>query len=67
MQKSRYKRDKMGCLPGDICKGRKIAMLEGKDKSKCAKTYKKDFQKKTNRKFRHNSNKEIAKLIVPKS
>jgi hypothetical protein len=49
----------MGCLPGDIYKTRKAAMLEGKDKRPCAKTYRKDFQKKANRKFRHNTNKEI--------
>lgn len=53
MNKSRHKRNKMGCVPGDISKFRKIEMLE-KGNSECAKSYRKDFQKKANRKFRHN-------------
>jgi hypothetical protein len=57
--KARYKRTKMGCLPGDISKGKKAAMLEGTDKSNCAKSYRKDFQKEANRKFRHTANKDI--------
>lgn len=34
MERARYKRSKMGCLPGDIAKRHKIAMLE----KKCADT-----------------------------
>jgi hypothetical protein len=58
MNKARHKRSKMGCLPGDLPKSKKIRMLEGED-TPPAKTYRKDFQKKANRKFRHDSNKEI--------
>ncbi len=61
MMKSRHKRAKMGCLPGDISKGRKAKMLEGKDNSPAAKSYRKDFQKKANRKFRHTAVKEKNK------
>lgn len=57
--KSRYKRTKMGCLPGDVSKGSKAKMLEGKSDSLGAKSYRKDFQKKANRRFRHNAKKEI--------
>lgn len=53
-ERSKYKRIKMGHLPGDISTGKKAAMLEGKDKSACAKSYKKDFKKTANKKFRHN-------------
>ena len=49
----------MGCLPGDVSKVKKAEMLEGKSSSLGAKSYRKDFQKKANRKFRHNSKKEI--------
>lgn len=56
-EKARYKRNKMGCLPGDISKGKKIRMLEGEN-STVAKSYRKDFQKKANRKFRHNKGTE---------
>ena len=67
--KTRYKRAKFGCLPGDLSKRVKIAMLEGSTpievfpwqiiNDKCAKSYRKDFQKKANRKFRHTAEKEI--------
>lgn len=50
----------MGCLPGDVSKVRKAKMLEGKDNSPGAKSYRKDFQKKANRKFRHEAKKEIT-------
>jgi hypothetical protein len=69
MKNSRHKRAKFGCLPGDLPKRVKIAMLEGNTpievfswqivNDKCGKSYRKDFQKKANRKFRHNSNKDI--------
>jgi len=69
MNKSRHKRTKFGCQPGDLSKRVKIAMLEGNTpievfpwqtvNDKCAKTYRKDFQKKANRRFRHNTDKEI--------
>lgn len=48
----------MGCLPGDIHKSKKIAMLEG-ESTPVAKSYRKDFQKKANRNFRHKAHKEI--------
>ena len=48
----------MGCLPGDIYKTKKAAMLEGEN-TPCAKSYRKEFQKKANRRFRHNSDKDI--------
>lgn len=74
---SRHKRSKMGCLPGDIAKHFKIAMLE-KDVPikvfdwqiltvKTAKSYRKDFQRKANRRWRHNSPQEIQKEIDVKS
>ena len=47
-----YKRSKFGCLPGDIAKSLKIAMLEGKIKKPVAKSYKRDHVKKANRRFR---------------
>jgi hypothetical protein len=59
MNKSRHKRAKMGCLPGDVSKGSKAKMLAGKSDSLGAKSYRKDFQKKANRRFRHNVNNEI--------
>ena len=59
MNKSRHKRTKMGCLPGDVSKGSKAKILEGKSDSLGAKTYRKDFQKKANRRFRHNTDKDI--------
>ncbi len=69
MNKSRHKRSKFGDLPGDLSKQVKINMLEGNTpiqvfpwqtiNDKCAKSYRKDFQKKANRRFRHNANKEI--------
>jgi len=69
MNKSRHKRAKFGDLPGDLSKSIKIAMLEGNTpieafpwqiiNDKCAKSYRKEFQKKANRKFRHNSEKDI--------
>lgn len=52
-ERSKYKRSKMGHLPGNISKGKKVAMLEGEN-TNVAKSYRKDFQKKANRKFRHN-------------
>lgn len=50
-----YKRSKMGCLPGDYSKKVKIAMLEKRDTivgANCAKSYRKDFCKIANRRFR---------------
>ena len=58
-----YKRSKMGCLPGDLPKRIKIAMLEGNVpirvfpwqiiNAKAAKTFRKDHHKKAKRRFRH--------------
>lgn len=60
----------MGQVPGDISRGKKIAMLE-KDVpvvvsawhligEKCAKSFRKDHHKRAERRFRHNANKEIS-------
>lgn len=53
MQISKHKRTKFGMLPGDIPKHDKIALLEGK--TPLAKSYKKDFVRKANRRTRHSS------------
>jgi len=45
MKHSIHKRAKFGCLPGDVSKSRKIAMLEGESTSLGAKTYRKDLKK----------------------
>ena len=73
MEKAKYKRSKFGCLPGDIPKRFKIAMLEKNVpiqvfpwqiiSNKAAKTYRKDHQKKANRQHRHNADKEIQKWL----
>lgn len=54
-----YKRTKMGALPGDWPRYYKIRMLEqginpGPDGCLTAKTFRRDFVKKANRRFRHN-------------
>jgi len=69
MERARYKRSKMRCLPGDVHKSIKIAMLEKNVpievfpwqiiSSKAAKVYRKEHQKKANRRHRHNADKEI--------
>jgi hypothetical protein len=61
MEKSRYKKSKMGCLPGDVWKGIKIAMLEDKlpGQGKRSKSYRKEQHKKANRRFRHEAEREI--------
>lgn len=66
---SNYKRTKMGCLPGDISKQMKIAMLEGDVpiqvfewqtiSAAAAKSYRKDHHKKANRRHRRGAKKEI--------
>ena len=72
MEQARYKRSKMGCLPGDVPKRYKIAMLE-KDvpiqvwpwqiiSDKAAKTYRKDHQKRANRRWRHQAAEKIKRL-----
>lgn len=70
MEKARYKRSKFGCLPGDISKRHKIAMLETREPVQvwpwqviapyAAKVYRKDHQKRANRRFRHAADKDIA-------
>lgn len=53
MKNSLYKHTKMGELPGDISRSKKIEMLENPATS-VARSYKKDHVKKANRRFRHN-------------
>jgi hypothetical protein len=50
--RSAHKRTKFRCLPGDVWKGVKIAMLEGESTPR-AKSYRKLIQKKANRRTRY--------------
>ena len=69
MQKSRYKRSKFGCLPGDIPKRYKIAMLESKSpivvfpwqtiSAYASKVYRKEHHKRAERRQRQSMKKEI--------
>lgn len=61
MRKARYKRSKVGDMPGDCSMGIKIAMLEDRlsDERNRAKAYRKEHHKIANRRFRHNAMKEI--------
>lgn len=71
MQRASYKRSKLRCLPGDVPKRYKIAMLE-KDvpirvlpwqiiSCNAAKSYRKDHRKHTNRRWRYSAAEQIQK------
>jgi len=69
MEKAQYKRSKFGCLPGDIPKRHKIAMLEGNVpvqvfpwqtiSVEAAKIYRRDHQKRANRRHRYAGKQEV--------
>lgn len=49
---SRHKRTKFGMLPGDLGLGTKIACIEGRGSLPFAKTFKRDFVRMANRRWR---------------
>lgn len=61
MQKARYKRSKMGDMPGDCSMGIKIAMLEDNlpDEKNRAKGFRQEHHKIANRRFRRSAREEI--------
>ena len=54
MEKAQYRKSKFGCVPGDVYKGVKIAMLEGRhpDESR-SKSFQREHHRRANRRFRH--------------
>ena len=60
MTKSRFKRSKMGKLPGELPICLKAILLEGRTPQ--SKSFRKDHQYRANRRFRHNALAEIKQL-----